>query len=84
MSAARPWPSAGSPLEPAAVHVLVCLHCEWRVLTTPRIGHDELARLERHLDAFHPETLAGKVGFYAPSPGLILEHFRVEPAEADA
>jgi len=85
MESARRWPSTASPREsaPIADYVAVCLHCEWRVLTTPRIAHDELARLELHLDGFHPETLAGKVGFYAPSPGLILEHFRVEHAEVD-
>jgi len=86
MESARRWPSTDSPREPAPIAdcVAVCLHCEGRVLTTPRIGHDELTRLELHLDAFHPETLAGKVGFYAPSPGLILEYFRVDRAEADA
>ena len=67
--------------EPAGDYVAFCLHCE-RVLSAPRIAHDERARLEDHLNAFHPEALAGKVGFYAPSPGLILEHFRVERAEA--
>jgi len=62
----------------AADRVVVCLHCESRVLTTAAIAHDELTRLEMHLDAFHPEILAGKVGFYAPSPALVLENFRVE------
>jgi hypothetical protein len=72
-----------SPQEPAPLHALLCLYCEWRVLTTPNIGHYELGRLEDHLNRCHDEVLAGKVGFYAPSPGLILEHFRVESGEAD-
>ena len=63
---------------PPADYVAVCLHCESRVLASGEIGHDELTRLEMHLDRFHPELLAGKVGYYAPSPALILEHFRVE------
>jgi hypothetical protein len=85
MESARRWPSTASPTEPAPIakYVAVCLHCERRVLSAPRIAHDELTRLELHLDGFHPEALAGKVGFYAPSPGLILEHFRVERAAAD-
>jgi hypothetical protein len=85
MESARRWPSTANPREPAPIadYVAVCLHCEWRVLSAPRIAHDELARLEDHLDACHGEVLAGKVGFYAPSPELILEHFRVERAEVD-
>ena len=70
-------------MTPSASHVIVCLYCERRVFRVPRIAHDELARLELHLDGFHPETLGDEVGVYAPSPGLILEHFRVDRAEAD-
>jgi hypothetical protein len=73
----KPTDAAGHD-QLAADCVVVCLHCESRVLTTPAIAHDELTRLEMHLDAFHPEMLAGKVGFYAPSPALVLENFRVE------
>jgi hypothetical protein len=69
--------------EPAGDCVVVCLHCESRIVTTAGIAHEELTRLRMHLDGSHPETLAGKVGFYAPSPGLILEHFRVERGDAD-
>jgi CheY-like chemotaxis protein len=64
-------------------HALICVHCESPVLVTTRLAHCELGRLEVHLGEWHPESIAGKVGFYAPSPGLILEHFRAERAEAD-
>ncbi len=47
------------------------------------MGHYELARLEVHLGAFHDEAPVGKVGSFAPSLGLILEHFRVERGEAE-
>ena len=60
------------------MYAAVCLYCEWRVYRAPRMGHYELARLQDHLVDCHPETVVGKLGFYAPSPGLILEHFRVE------
>jgi hypothetical protein len=64
---------------PSRTFVFHCSHCppdRALVLTTPRIGVDDEARLRAHLDAAHPE-LRG-----VQALGELLRHFKVEQSTA--
>jgi hypothetical protein len=41
------------------VNLLTCLHCGSRITMTDRVGDVEVAAIESHLRADHPDTLPG-------------------------